>query len=46
VIYFKRQVYARALHELGPLGLPAGLPDYPDGWPARYRAESLARRHR
>jgi putative (di)nucleoside polyphosphate hydrolase len=46
VIYFKRQVYARALHELGPLGLPAGLPDYPDGWPARYRAESLALRHR
>lgn len=46
VIYFKRQVYARALHELGPLGLPGGLPDYPDWWPARYRADEDARRHR
>jgi putative (di)nucleoside polyphosphate hydrolase len=46
VIYFKRQVYARALHELGPLGLPDGLPAYPDWWPARYNADNTARRHR
>lgn len=46
VIYFKRQVYARALHELGPLGLPAGLPEYPDWWPARYRADAVAHRQR
>jgi putative (di)nucleoside polyphosphate hydrolase len=32
VVYFKRRVYARALHELGKL-LPAdGLPPYPDWW--------------
>lgn len=46
VIYFKRQVYTRALHELGPLGLPEGLPAYPDWWPARYRADNGAHRHR
>ena len=27
VIYFKRAVYSRALHELGKMALPAGLPD-------------------
>jgi putative (di)nucleoside polyphosphate hydrolase len=33
VIYFKRRVYARALHELGTLAFPRGLPPYPEGWP-------------
>ena len=32
VIYFKRRVYARALHELGTLAFPDGLPPYPEGW--------------
>lgn len=35
VIYFKREVYARALHELGRIGFPAGLPEYPDWWAQR-----------
>jgi putative (di)nucleoside polyphosphate hydrolase len=38
VIYFKRRVYARALHELGPLVYPAGLPPQPKWWPKRWRA--------
>jgi putative (di)nucleoside polyphosphate hydrolase len=37
VIYFKRHVYARALHELGALAFPDGLPPYPDWWPERLR---------
>ena len=32
VVYFKRRVYARALHELGKLLAPDGLPPYPDWW--------------
>jgi putative (di)nucleoside polyphosphate hydrolase len=32
VVYFKRRVYARALHDLGPLIFPNGLPAYPDWW--------------
>ncbi len=32
VIYFKRTVYTRALHELGKLAFPQGLPPYPDWW--------------
>jgi putative (di)nucleoside polyphosphate hydrolase len=32
VIYFKRAVYTRALHELGEQAFPAGLPQYPDWW--------------
>jgi putative (di)nucleoside polyphosphate hydrolase len=32
VVYFKRRVYIRALHELGELIHPAGLPPYPDWW--------------
>jgi putative (di)nucleoside polyphosphate hydrolase len=32
VIYFKRTVYTRALHELGAQAFPAGLPPYPDWW--------------
>ena len=35
VIYFKRRVYARALHELGPHAFPQGLPPYPDWWRSR-----------
>ena len=32
VVYFKRRVYVRALHELGKLLFPEGLPPYPDWW--------------
>ena len=32
VIYFKRAVYTRALHELGEQVFPQGLPKYPDWW--------------
>lgn len=38
VIYFKRRVYARALHELGPFVYPEGLPPRPRWWPKRWRA--------
>jgi putative (di)nucleoside polyphosphate hydrolase len=38
VIYFKRRVYARALHELGPVVFPEGLPRRPRWWPKRWRA--------
>lgn len=38
VIYFKRRVYALALHELGPLIYSEGLPDRPRWWPKRWRA--------
>ncbi len=38
VIYFKRRVYARALHELGPALFPDGLPRRPRWWPKRWRA--------
>ena len=38
VIYFKRRVYARALHELGPHVHPEGLPQQPRWWPRRWRA--------
>ena len=34
VIFFKRAVYQRALHELGRIAFPAGLPPYPDWWEA------------
>ena len=37
-IYFKRRVYARALHELGPHLYPQGLPPRPRWWPKRWRA--------
>ena len=37
VIYFKRRVYARALHELGPHLHPEGLPARPRWWPKRWR---------
>lgn len=32
VIHFKRDVYRRALHELGRQAFPAGLPPYPSWW--------------
>lgn len=38
VIYFKRRVYASALHELGPHIYPDGLPPRPRWWPRRWRA--------
>ena len=38
VIYFKRRVYAQALHELGPHLYPDGLPPRPRWWPQRWRA--------
>jgi len=38
VIYFKRRVYARALHELGSTVYPSGLPPRPRWWPRRWRA--------
>lgn len=38
VIYFKRRVYARALHELGPCVHPDGLPKQPRWWPRRWRS--------
>jgi putative (di)nucleoside polyphosphate hydrolase len=34
VIYFKRTVYTRALHELGRRAFPGGLPPYPSWWHA------------
>jgi putative (di)nucleoside polyphosphate hydrolase len=37
VVYFKRPVYVRALHELGPLAFPdAGPPPPPSWWPRRW----------
>lgn len=36
VIYFKRRVYVRALHELGPRVFPQGLPSRPRWWPRRW----------
>jgi len=32
VIHFKRDVYRRALHELGRTAFPSGLPPYPAWW--------------
>ena len=36
VIYFKRRVYAQALHELGSMAYPPGLPSRPRWWPKRW----------
>jgi putative (di)nucleoside polyphosphate hydrolase len=33
VVYFKRRVYTRALHDLGKFMFPGGLPPYPEWWP-------------
>ena len=38
VIFFKRAVYRRALHELGRIAFPAGLPPYPPWWAAETAA--------
>lgn len=38
VIYFKRRVYARALHELGSTVYPNDLPPRPRWWPRRWHA--------
>jgi hypothetical protein len=32
VVYFKRRVYVRALHDLGKYMFPDGLPPYPEWW--------------
>ena len=32
VVYFKRRVYVKALHELGKVLFPDGLPPYPEWW--------------
>jgi putative (di)nucleoside polyphosphate hydrolase len=37
VIYFKRSVYSRALHELGAHAFPEGLPPYPHWWEERVK---------
>ena len=37
VIYFKRRVYVRALHELGESAYPGGIPPRPRWWPRRWR---------
>ena len=39
VIYFKRRVYAAALHELGPTVYPDGVPPRPRWWPERWHVE-------
>lgn len=40
VIFFKRTVYTRALHELGAQAFPDGLPQYPDWWHRDAQARS------
>ena len=40
VIYFKRHVYRRALHELGGFAYPEGLPAYPAWWLERAATRS------
>lgn len=42
VIYFKREVYRRALHELGKIAFPTGLPPYPEWWATGAAAEPAA----
>lgn len=37
VIWFKRRVYASALHELGHTAYPKGMPQPPRWWPKRWR---------
>jgi putative (di)nucleoside polyphosphate hydrolase len=49
VIYFKRRVYASALHELGSTLYPEGVPAWPGWWPQRWRRmfhKDIARRER
>jgi putative (di)nucleoside polyphosphate hydrolase len=45
VIYFKRPVYVKALHELAPLARPDGLPPYPAWWLRHTRRSSQAPAH-
>lgn len=40
VIYFKRPVYVKALHELAALARPEGLPPYPAWWTRQTRQRS------
>ncbi len=42
VIYFKRDVYVAALHELGPTLFPDGLPPRPDWWSDEWKMKSPA----
>jgi len=43
VIFFKRDVYRRALHELGRIAFPAGLPPYPSWWESEAAAPASGR---
>ncbi len=40
VIYFKRRVYVQALHDLGPLVFPGGVPPRPRWWPRQWLSGS------
>jgi len=40
VIYFKRQVYVQALHELGSVLYPEGLPPRPGWWTPQWERDS------
>lgn len=42
VVYFKRDVYRRALHELGSVAFPAGLPPYPQWWAETFESKTRA----
>jgi putative (di)nucleoside polyphosphate hydrolase len=42
VIYFKRPVYVKALHELAPLARPDGPPPYPAWWARQARQGTAA----
>jgi putative (di)nucleoside polyphosphate hydrolase len=42
VIFFKRGVYSRALHELGKTAFPAGLPPYPSWWHKHAKATAAS----
>ena len=44
VIYFKRGVYERVLHELGAAAFPQGLPPYPDWWGVERESRGPPRR--
>ena len=46
VVYFKRRVYVRALHELGSILFPDGLPPYPDWWAEMNKGPKTASRQR
>ena len=46
VVYFKRRVYVRALHELGKLLFPDGLPPYPHWWAQVEKGPRTASRSR